>query len=209
MVRPAADCLAGAPAFILGNGPFLPEDLTPLDGFFTIGVNRILLRYDPTVLMWFDSNIPDILGARLSQCLAVPFTNQQINHNPRWNGLENVGNSAYPVHAPLQDPKCIPVTLSSACSAAWWSMTLGCSPVYLLGMSGTYDGERTDFYGTNRFHERATLKRMHRATGKLLMCENVFPIGDAEALREITNALSAYSHERQWYVDRLAGVHPG
>lgn len=41
---------------------------------------------------------------------------------------------------------------NTGCCAARWALALGCSPVFLVGMSATYDGERTDFYGANRHH---------------------------------------------------------
>ena len=41
--------------FILGNAPSINDmDLSLLDNYFTIGINRIFYEYDPTVLIWQD-----------------------------------------------------------------------------------------------------------------------------------------------------------
>ena len=44
------------PCFILGNAPSLNkiENLSILDDYFTVGINRIFYKYDPTILFWQD-----------------------------------------------------------------------------------------------------------------------------------------------------------
>ncbi len=43
------------PCFMLGNGPSLRKlDLSILDNYFTVGINRIFFKYDPTILIWQD-----------------------------------------------------------------------------------------------------------------------------------------------------------
>ena len=60
---PRSAAILDGPAFILGNGPTLPADLSCLDGYLTVGVNRIRERYDPTCLLWLDADAqPDLTG---------------------------------------------------------------------------------------------------------------------------------------------------
>ena len=50
--------LEGNPAFILGNGLSIVEnELSLLDLYFTIGINRIFYIYDPTILFWQDREL--------------------------------------------------------------------------------------------------------------------------------------------------------
>jgi len=192
--RASEGILHGHPAFILGNGPTLLEDLSELDRFFSVGVNRILYRYDPTVLMWWDATIrPDITHLLPdAKCLVVDY-------------LDTAGNNAGSrrIFRPLT-PDVVPVTASSGVSAAFWAMSLGCSPIYLLGMSCTILNGKTDFYGNNPHHQRATMKRIRLATDRLLEFPNVVQVDCSMELHEYCRR-----HEdrgRQWYLDRLPGV---
>ena len=43
------------PCFLMGNAPSINNtNLSLLDDYFTIGINRIFLAYDPTILIWQD-----------------------------------------------------------------------------------------------------------------------------------------------------------
>ena len=49
------DQLKDVPAFVLGNSPALnDEDLSTLEPFVTIGLNRAFYKIDPTILLWQD-----------------------------------------------------------------------------------------------------------------------------------------------------------
>ncbi len=51
------DKMKGVPVFLLGNGPSIFDeniDLEPLYDYFTIGINRIFYKFDPTILIWQD-----------------------------------------------------------------------------------------------------------------------------------------------------------
>ena len=184
-------CRFQQPAFILGNGPTLPEDLSRLDGFFTVGVNRILYRYDPTVLMWWDDTVhPDIEHLLPdAKCLVLDY-------------LDTAGNNAgsQRIFRPLT-PDVVPVTCSAGVSAAFWAMSLGCSPIYLLGMSATVLDGKTDFYGDNPHHQRSTMTRIRMATDALLAFPDVIPVDDLNDL-----CIPFRPRSRAWYLSQLPGV---
>ncbi|MFW6025869.1 MAG: hypothetical protein ACOCRX_05950 [Candidatus Woesearchaeota archaeon] len=47
--------LKNVPCFLLGNGPSISnQDLSILKDYFTIGINRIFKKIDPTILFWQD-----------------------------------------------------------------------------------------------------------------------------------------------------------
>lgn len=152
--RACAGCLAGHPAFILGNGPTLPEDLSVLDEFFTVGVNRIPYRYDPTVLMWLDAPVTTDIEPYLGASRAIKFARDEFCRG-RWNELHLSGL--------LKTPDSFVDFKNSGVSAAYWVMALGCRPVYLLGMSATYDGRHAAPISTAR--TAATCQRRWGACG--------------------------------------------
>lgn len=201
-------CLKGEPAFILGNGPYLPEDLSALDGFFTVGVNRILLTYDPTVVQWTDDDILEDIAEHVDACQAVVFVGDAAS-DERFNPLVQVGNSAEPVHRPLRSPHHIAATGNMGTASALWAMSLGCSPVYLLGMSAEYDAGKTNFYGTNRLHSDSSKSRMVRALRILLEIEGVYPIRTQETLGRVTARLNGFWRGREWYLERFREAHRG
>lgn len=198
--RACAGCLAGHPAFILGNGPTLPEDLSVLDEFFTVGVNRIPYRYDPTVLMWLDAPVTTDIEPYLGASRAIKFARDEFCRG-RWNELHLSGL--------LKTPDSFVDFKNSGVSAAYWVMALGCRPVYLLGMSATYDGRRcrTNFYGKNRRHVPTTLGRLRRALDGLLAHPDVHAIAGQDVLSRVAKILVPFARGRHWYVERFACIH--
>lgn len=219
-------CLNHHPVFVLGNGPTLPEDLSPLDGLLTIGVNRIWWSgYDPTIVMWTDNEIERDVSERQAdhpdailyhESKAVVFIRDEINYDKkRANDLEPFGNSANPCHDQLNDASRIAATGNMGTAAAFWAMGLGCRPVYLLGMSGGYvsdeTGEaQTNFYGVSPYHNGPNEKRMRRALDELLAWDHVFPVPDQEALNTLAEQWQSMAMGREWYADRFrACFHSG
>lgn len=212
--RACANVLRGQPAFILGNGPDLPRDLACLADLFTVGTNRIVWKFDPTVLMWFDPEIvdpaaPQNIAMPLAACRAVPFTRDEINWEKQWNDLAAYGTSRQWVDQPLCRPDMVPCTGNSGASAAYWAMSLGCRPVYLLGMSASYDGGRTNYYGRNGRHTSVTLRQLRRALARLLSFADVYPIQNQRQLDRIAAALRCRAKGRRWYCRQFATRHSG
>lgn len=203
--RACANCLAGHPAFILGNGPTLPQDLSTVKDYFTVGVNRILYHFDPTVLMWFDQNVGDDIAKLIRKSEAIVFTNETISG--RHNGLRVNGTREKWDDTPLAWPDYVPGTGSSGVSAAYWAMSLGCSPIYLLGMSAEYVGDRTSSYGRNKWHRETTLVELQRALAELLKYKHVYPILDQAQLETITTAMADKAEGRTWYKEMFAACH--
>lgn len=220
--RKCAGCLKGHPAFILGNGPLLPRNLLPLDGFFTVGVNRIWLPpkdvdwpgdmpwYDPIVVQWTDNEIERDVASRMRNSQAIVFIRDAINYLKK-NPLIPYGNSQSPCHHPLASPEFVPATGNMGTAAALWAMTLGCSPVYLLGMSSHYmqkdDGTLTNYYGVNKHHNGPSKRRMENALSELLKLEGVYPVLDYDAMEAVTGALWQLRMGREFYIDTFRRCH--
>jgi hypothetical protein len=142
------DRLAGEPAFVLGNGPSLPADLSNLAGRFTIGCNRIYERLDPTVLVWLDWEIEANGGADILR------RSQAVKFATRYADPEGICPQHFVIDAKQKETfsKVIsptPCRGNSGYRAVLLAYALGCSPIVLLGMDGkpTADGQ-THFYGT-------------------------------------------------------------
>ena len=181
------------PAFILGNGPTLPvERLALLKDQFTIGVNRVLRSgFTPTVILWGDVTVYQEDGQQMDASGALLVCDRSVACRQHHHGLKTwVGNAALR-HA--STPATLCCNGNTGCCAARWALALGCQPVYLLGMSATYEPGRTDFYGNNRWHGQGTLGRMR---DEILRLEAERPgavraIRHGAALEEIVSGLPA------------------
>jgi hypothetical protein len=149
--------LKGYPAFLLGNAPSISkQDLTVLNPYFTIGLNRIFYIYHPTVLLWQDrqlwmsdkKNIVKCKSIKVARNIADPrgmFVNFKLGLNP---------------FRLTSDPSHLYGRGNSGALAAEFAISLGCSSLVILGMDCKYGHKgRTDFYGNNRDHNPYTLTR--------------------------------------------------
>ena len=185
----------------------MPEDLSSLDGFFSIGVNRILYHYDPTVVMWFDYDVLPDIKEHLRTAKAIPIVQQDHNNGNRWHGLEMRGHSHDPIFKPLDTPWELPWTGSSAVTAAFWAIALGCGPIYLLGMGGQIVNGKSNSYGKNRHHSRVSLPRIQRATAALLKYDDVVAVADSEALAQCVARHCDCRKGREYYAGRLTSFY--
>ena len=202
-----SDVLAGESAFILGNGPTLPSSLIALDHFFTVGVNRIAFRYDPTVLMWFDPDVWEDIQEHVERGRAICFFIPENRIPGITNDLLPHGTTHHFADYPLTRPDYITATGNGGVAAAYWAMSLGCWPVFLLGMSCEYIGKRTNFYGRNRTHDNVTLTKLRRAHIKLLRHKGVFQINSEDEMNAAARYMESRVRTRQWFHDTLRARH--
>ena len=190
--------MMGEPAFILGCGPMLPANLSALDDFFTVGVNRVVERYDPTVLIWLDAEVRKEIEGLREISRAVRLANADCAEGPH-NRLRPSGL--------LRGPDTFVDCKNGGVSAAYWAMTLGCRPIFLLGMSARYVGNRTNFFGVNRWHVSTTLTRLKRARDGILQHPDVHAVADADVLTDVIAAVGPLARGREWYLDRFRAAH--
>jgi len=148
------DKLKGVPCFIVGNGPSLnDEDLSVLDPYFTLGINRSFLKIDATVLMWQDIELWYTERKTVVQQQSVKVC----------RNLSDPQNRFY--HFKLQpggfqladDPGTLHGSGSTGPLAVQFARALGCSQIILLGMDCKPRGNATDFYGKNSHHRPHTM----------------------------------------------------
>jgi hypothetical protein len=160
------------PVFILGNGPSLCEnDLSVLDGYFTIGINRILQSsYTPTVVFWQDVSVTrDIQTAAMSST-AIKVAKQGCCQVEKDDFLYfKLASAGYKGQ---QFPsKCVPDILYghgntiNICSQ--FAISLNPSHIILLGVDCKYEGDKTNFYGVNNRHSKNTMRNCCKALEKV------------------------------------------
>jgi hypothetical protein len=147
--------LKGTPAFILGNAPSLNDfNLSKLDGYFTIGINRAIYKIDPTILLWQDKDIYNYekhiidKSKSLKVCRDIADPMSKFFHFKLKQGY----------YKRTQDPSILHGRGSSGPLAIQFADAIGCNPIYMLGMDCLTRSGDTDFYGKNIFWKPHTKK---------------------------------------------------
>jgi hypothetical protein len=144
------------PCFILGNAPSLNkiEDMSILDNYLTVGLNRIFYKYDPTILLWQDLALWSKEKQKVLETKSVKFCRE---------GSETQGGF-YTFFLQGREPKLtnniskLNGRGSSGSIAYQFVHALGCNPIILVGMDCRYNKNGdTDFYGNNPMHRSHTL----------------------------------------------------
>ena len=157
------------PVFVLFNGPFLTEhDLSLLENYFTIGINRIFLVFDPTILLWQDKNLYREDGwSQIFHCSAIKYCRKQINFLQCFQSFNLKGNP-YSFHL---NPEILSGYGCSGALGCQLAYAMGASSIILLGMDCSYSNEnKTDFYGNNKDHKPNTLKNFVKAMKWVQSC---------------------------------------
>ena len=155
-------------AYVLGNGPTLPavEYLLALSKSFTIGVNRIMLSgFTPTVLLTCDPEVNAECAQPAADAGVLVVSSFAAGPWPVVPLRPVAGDLCWRTEP---TPSSLHVNGSSGVAAARWARALGCSCVYLLGMSATYQDGLTDFYGRNGAHGGSTLAQLKGDRDRLL-----------------------------------------
>ncbi len=147
------------PCFLIGNAPSLEDQpVHKLNNYFTIGVNRSFYAIDTTILIWQDIELWVTERKKLPKLKAVKYCRD----------VADPENIAYHFHLATGGYK-IPRDFSllhgrgsSGPLAFQVACLLGCDPIIFLGYDCKYRGDKTDFWGKNRFHKPHTLSNCLR-----------------------------------------------
>lgn len=150
--------MSGIPCFILGNAPSINDmELSLLNDYLTIGINRIFYKYDPTILIWQDLALWIQEQKRILQTESIKYCRE---------GSETKGGFyTFKLHGRETKLTAVPTQLygrgSSGSISYQLAWALKCNPIILVGMDCSYgkvDGKVvTDFYGDNSMHRKHTL----------------------------------------------------
>lgn len=154
------DILNGETVFLIGNGPsLLQEDLSLLEGRFTIGMNRCFKLYDPTILIWQDKSLHFNNGIeQLRETRSIKVCRDSIDSFREFSNFSITrGNYSFNVSPHrLQGFGC------TGAIAAQLAVSMGAGRLVLLGCDGKY-GDYTDFYGNNDYHKPHTIINFNKA----------------------------------------------
>lgn len=147
--------LKNIPAFILGNAPSLNDfDLSKLDGFFTIGINRSLYKIESTILLWQDKDIYNYEKRIIDKSKTIKVCRDTAD--PMGKFFHFKLKKGY--YKRTKDPSTLYGRGSSGPLAVQFADAIGCNPIYLMGMDCLTKNGDTDFYGKNIFWKKHTKK---------------------------------------------------
>ena len=156
--RSWTNALEKVPCFLIGNGPSLKDrdNLHILEGYFSIGTNRIFKIMDPTILMWQDlalwlQHSKDIMNLK-----AMKYCRRSSDQNKGGQDFYHFQMSGKSHQLPSSANHLFGRGSTGPLSFEL-AYILGCDPIILVGMDCCYDGQYTDFYGKNPMHKTHTL----------------------------------------------------
>ena len=150
--------MKGIPCFLLGNAPSINDmNLSLLDDYFSIGINRIFYAYDPTILIWQDLALWIQEKKQVMACRAIKYC--------RWGADTRGGFYNFKLGGRDARLAANCGTLhgrgSSGSITYQAAYAMGCDPIILVGMDCRHgkvgDEEVTDFYGNNKMHKPHTI----------------------------------------------------
>lgn len=194
--------MSGVPVFIIGNGPSLnDEDVSLLNPFFTIGINRAFLKIDPTVLMWQDIGLWSTERKNVIRLSAIKVcTAASDPENKFFHFKLEPGNFEIPEH-----PGILHGTGSTGPLAVQFAHSLGCNPIILMGMDCKPRGQATDFYGKNHHHKPHTMANCQRGlkwVKKHVTDRQVICCSDNDHFERMTLAQAVAKIDPKWKKDR-------
>lgn len=207
--------LPDTPAFILGCGPSLnDEPVELLEDYFSIGINRIFRRFDPTILLWQDISLWNSEYQQLHSTQAIKVSRDvsdprrvYYNFHLKSGGYRFDPDTTHIFHG----------RGSTGPLAVQLAVAMGCRPIVLLGMDcqrGT-DG-KSDFWGENKYWTSETLDNCYK--GLVFLKEQcpveIFNCGNnelwaRESLVDVLEKISSkHKRSRQSYVAQVLNLLP-
>lgn len=152
----------GHPIFILGNGPSLTDnDLSLLEPYLTIGINRVSSVIDPTIIFWQDRTVWFTHKKEIQKMDSIKVTRKGMvspNLFPDYLFfiLQGSRKTIYPPNPQTTKLKGQNITHGVTVQFA---EAMNPSHIILLGIDCQFRDGKTDYYGTNRFHREDMLQR--------------------------------------------------
>ena len=150
------------PVFILGNGPSLTDnDLSLLDPYLTIGINRIFNKYEPTIVFWQDKTVWATSKSKIQNMNSIKVTRKGMVKSSLFADylffvLKGNRRSSYPNTCKTTELTGQNITHGVTTQFA---EALSPSHIIFLGIDCQFRDDKTDFYGNNKFHRKDMLKR--------------------------------------------------
>lgn len=199
------------PCFILGNAPSLNkiEDMSVLDEYFTVGLNRIFYKYDPTILLWQDLALWSQEKQKVMETKSIKYCRE----------ASETQGGFYTFFLQGREPKLTNNVSklygrgSSGSIAYQFVYALGCNPIILVGMDCRYTKKgQTDFYGNNPMHRSHTLPscvkglefmKSHSHDRTIINCSRNKVFSERKTIEEVVSSLGEKKYNREELVKIL------
>ena len=205
--------LKSVPCFILGNAPSLEDinNISILDDYFTIGINRIFFKYDPTILLWQDLALWTQEKDKVLESKALKYCREGSETQGGFYTFTLQGREAR-----LTDNiRKLYGRGSSGSISYQFAHILGCDPIVLVGMDCRYakDG-KTDFYGNNAMHRQHTLPacvkglkfiQENSQDRTVINCSANKVFSERKTIEEVVSSLGEKKYSREELVKILTG----
>jgi hypothetical protein len=195
--------IPNTPVFIMGNSPTLSEqDLSVLDTYFTIGINRTFLIYQPTVLFWQDRQLLRDHKEQIHNCDSIKVCRDENDPNRRYLNF-SLSNTNFKFENRVD---VLYGRGNSGALVAEMAVSMGASSIILLGMDCAYKDGKNDFWGKNKDHSKYFLTMCNRGLQfikkdcpiPIYSCSenSVFP---SRKLSEVIEELSPIKYDKEYY----------
>lgn len=209
-IRNWVNCLTDMPAFIVGNGPSVnDEDISIIEPYFSIGVNRSFYILDTTILLWQDISLWNTEYHKLHNTQALKVARDIADPKRIYYNFYLKGGS---YRFDTSKTHILYGRGSSGPLAVQLAVSMGCRPIVLLGLDCNLGHDnRTDFYGNNKHWLPHTLDNCklglqflkEQCPVEIINCSNnnLWP---RQSLKNVVKSLnSSYAKGRQTYVKMI------
>ena len=199
------------PCFILGNAPSINkiENMSILDDYFTVGINRIFFKYDPTILLWQDLALWSQEKQKVLSCKAIKYCREGAETQGGFYTFFLQGREA----KMTGDITKLYGRGSSGTITYQFVHALGCNPIILVGMDCRNNKKGlTDFYGNNSMHRAHTLPacvkglkfiRDHSKDRTIINCSSNKVFSERKSIIEVIASLGEKKYNREELVKIL------
>lgn len=205
--------MEGIPCFLLGNAPSINKiNLSLLDNYFTIGINRIFFVYDPTILIWQDLALWTQERKKIIATKAIKYCREGSETQGGFYTFRLEGRESRLSHS----TKKLYGRGSSGAITYQFAHALGCNPIILVGMDCKYDKKgSTDFYGDNPMHRKHTLPfcikglkfiRKNRAGRTIINCSKNKVFKERFTIEEVIEKMGDIKYSREELKNILFGL---
>jgi len=195
--------IPNTPIFIMGNGPsLLDHDLSLLNSYFTIGINRTFFIYSPTVLFWQDRQLLRDHRDEINNCDSIKVCRDENDPNRKYLNF-SLSNSNFKFE---KRTDILFGRGNSGAIVAELAVAMGASSLILLGMDCSYRDGNNDFYGKNKDHSKYFLTMCNRGLSfikkecpvPVYNCSDnsIFP---KKKLIEVIEEISPISYDKEYY----------
>lgn len=198
---------ANMPCFVVGNSPSLNLfNVSKISSFFTIGINRTFFKFSPTITFWQDKEFWITERNKLNKCSSIMVCNHKADPQKRFFHFQIKGKD----FKKSSNPSVLHGRGSSGPLAVIFAKSLGCHPIFGIGMDCETSNGNTDFYGINSTWKDHTLDLCSRG---LIWLDREFSKDEfiniskyPESLDAIVEKFKSHARGSQFYKNILLGT---